>query len=169
MLQNSHNTSALSIRNIWGSMYFRPHFIVLKKLCSMHKFQTLPILVNYTDTEELNVSLLLTEVIQVFQHVCSRQSSHMKLNTVCHRSLLKPSAILSFPLRIKELKIIQAWKQPNWRYQLHLPSYWFLQITMPPACHNLSNNAPQMPLVKINTAPITFLSLRWNSPVLLLG
>lgn len=95
VLQNSHNTSALSIRNIWGSMYFRPHFIVLKKLCSMHKLQTLPILVNYTDTEELNVSLLLTEVIQVFQHVCSRQSSHMKPNTVCHRSLSKPSAILS--------------------------------------------------------------------------
>lgn len=66
-----------------------------KKLCSTHKLQTLPILVNYTDTEELNVSFLLTEVIQVFQHVCSGQSSHVKPNMVCHRSLLKESVILS--------------------------------------------------------------------------
>lgn len=61
----------------------------------MHKLQTLPILVNYTDTEELNVSFLLTEVIQVFQHVCSGQSSHVKPNMVCHRSLLKESVIVS--------------------------------------------------------------------------
>lgn len=67
----------------------------LKKLCSMHKLQTLPIHINYTDTEELNVSFLLTEVRQVFQHVCSGQSSHAKPNMVCHGALLKPSAILS--------------------------------------------------------------------------
>lgn len=40
----------------------------------MYKLQARLILVNYTDTEELRMSFLLTEVVQVLQHVCSGRS-----------------------------------------------------------------------------------------------
>lgn len=50
----------------------------------MYKLQAPLVLANYTDTEELRMSFLLTEVVQVLQCVCSGRS-YGKPNMVWHR------------------------------------------------------------------------------------